>query len=98
MGPAHADTGRSTYIVRAVPGQLPAVTAELSAMGGTVTRRIALIDAAVVSLPNRALPALRNDRRVTGVTPDAHVQLMGTQRNTLSTTSTSTSTTSTSST
>src|SRR4051794_19694009 len=72
--PAQAADGghRSTYIVRAVPGQLPAVADELTALGGTVTRRIGLIDAAVVSLPARAVPVLRHDPRVSAVTEDAH--------------------------
>ena len=71
--PAEVPTTAS-YVVRAVPGQLPALDQQLR-RSGTVTRRLAIIDADVVRLSEAAATALRANPRVSSVTQDAAVHL-----------------------
>jgi len=65
------------YIVRAVPGGLAPLLDDVRRLGGSVRRELGLIDAAAVLLPGSAVPALRADRQVIEVTPDAKVRLLG---------------------
>ncbi|MDP3714406.1 MAG: S8 family serine peptidase [Mycobacteriales bacterium] len=67
----------SSWIVRAVPGQLAAVDAEVRRLGGVVTGQVRLVEADVALLPASAVAALRQDRRVASVTPDDVVALLG---------------------
>ncbi len=73
---ATVDGGASTqtYVVRAVPGQLAALTAELRTQG-TVVRQIRLIDADVVRLTAARAGQLAGDPRVASVTRDRAVTL-----------------------
>ena len=66
------------WIVQAAPGQLDAVTRAVEQHGGTVTRRLGLIDAVAVEAPAAVAARLRADDRVTEVSQDAPVQLLST--------------------
>lgn len=74
--PATADAGTpaGTYIVRAMPGSLPQVVDDLGAVG-VVSRRIELINSAVVRLPAGAASAVRRNPQVESITADGTVQL-----------------------
>ena len=50
-GPSAADAVAGSYIVRAVPGRLDAVVAQLTASGARPGRRIQIIDAVTVGMP-----------------------------------------------
>ena len=78
FGPSAADAVAGSYIVRAVPGRLDAVVAELTASGARPGRRIRIIDAVTVSLSARAVQALRHDPRVASVTSNAPVRMLAT--------------------
>ena len=84
-----------SWIVRAAPGQLAAVTAAVGDLGGTVTRELGIIDAVAVEAPAPVAARLRADDRVTAVTANARVELQGktTASTTTSTTTTTTTTT-----
>jgi len=80
-GPAGAPpsaAGRAgVYIVRAVPGGLPALVAELKRRGLPAGRPLVTIDAVAVRLPAGVAGQLRADPRIASVTPDAAVSLLG---------------------
>lgn len=76
--PAAVDAPAGEYIVRAVPGALDAVAERVAALGGTVTHRLALIDAVAADLSGAAVTALGTDPRVAAVTADADVRLQTT--------------------
>ncbi len=71
-------TTQRSYIVRAAPGEMPAVAARLTRLGGRTTGHLRLINAVVCRLPAAAASALRRDPRVTGVTADSRLTLLST--------------------
>src|SRR3954451_147340 len=76
--PTAGSSPAGSYIVRARPGQLDAVVAELRADGYRLGRRIGIIDAVVADLPAGAVDALRENRQVASITADAAVSLLNT--------------------
>ena len=91
--PATAATGRGpapraataspagSYIVRALPGRVDELTAELARRGLRTGRRIAIIDAVVVHLPAGAADRLRADSQVASVTANSAVQMLASTYN-----------------
>jgi serine protease AprX len=75
--PASASAGAPEVdvIVRFEPPADAAARAAVARLGGTVERRLDLIDAFAARLPQAAVPALRATAGVAGVTPNAPVQL-----------------------
>jgi serine protease AprX len=67
----------ATYLVRAVPGELPSVTAALRANGADVVRSLAAVDTAVVRMTGAAADAATHVEGVARVVPDARVKLAG---------------------
>lgn len=65
-----------SYLVRAEPGQLPAVKTLIARHGPRPTRELRIINAVAVTLPAGEARALRADPRVLSVTPDAPVRLL----------------------
>ncbi len=64
-----------SYLVRAVPGGLPQVRAEIASVGGRATRSLDIINGIVAELPPRAVAPLRADAAVAAVTPNRAVHL-----------------------
>ncbi|MDP3713455.1 MAG: hypothetical protein Q8R60_13350 [Mycobacteriales bacterium] len=85
--PAVASTGPSSaagsYLVRAEAGQLGAVSDALRKSGADLGQRLALINTVVATLPEGGADALLRDSRVTSVTPNAAVSLLGNNRDTV---------------
>jgi serine protease AprX len=63
-------------IVQEVTGSGSAAESAVSAVGGSVERRLDLIDSFTASIPAGRVPSLRAARGVRTVTPDASVQLL----------------------
>jgi serine protease AprX len=75
--PPAATSATHSYIVRAVPGQLPAVETKVAHLHGRVTSHLDLINAVVGGqLSDGAVADLRSDKRVVEVTPDSEVHLL----------------------
>ncbi|MCU1427823.1 MAG: hypothetical protein JWL83_1823 [Actinomycetia bacterium] len=64
-----------TYVVRALPGEIDAATADLGRAGATVTRELRGIDEAVVRMTPTAAMAATRIATIANVTADAHVRL-----------------------
>jgi serine protease AprX len=62
-------------IVVAAPGALAAARARVVALGGRVTRDLAIVDGFAATLPAAATAALRRDAAVRSVTPDTRVDV-----------------------
>jgi serine protease AprX len=67
---------QQTFVLRVDTGSMAAVTDRVQALGGTVTRRLHGVGAAVVRLSSSAAASLRETRGVLAVTPDSHVRLL----------------------
>jgi hypothetical protein len=65
-----------SYVVRAVPGHLGELVAELRAGGVTLGRQVVTIDAVVARLPAAAAQGLRAAPLVASVTADEPVQML----------------------
>src|SRR5688572_21609716 len=64
-----------SVIVRALPGQTASVESEIRREGGTVTRKIGIIDSVSAVVPVSSVPSLTNLPYVAGVTHNAPVRL-----------------------
>ncbi len=71
--PSGSDT-TAAYIVRAEPGQLPALLDELGESGVGVEQAFETMDTAVVRVPESAVPALRALSHVATVSPDVSLE------------------------
>ncbi|MDQ6650724.1 MAG: S8 family serine peptidase [Actinomycetota bacterium] len=72
---ASADGPDTQLVLRATPGSITAVAAEVRRLGGTVSREMRTVDTLAVSVSGRALATLRHDARVLSATPDAALTL-----------------------
>lgn len=93
-----APSGSDAVIVRARPGALDAAAADVTALGGHVGRQLSIIDGFAATVPADRVAALRADRDVLSVTPNAAMHPMGktpTGKGTKTTTTTAPTTTTT---
>ena len=80
VGTAGAETStgdHADFVVRHAPGQRAAAEAAVDRMGGSVGRRLAVIDGFAADLPVDHVDDLFATGAVTEVTPDAKVHLLG---------------------
>ena len=74
---AATDAPTTHVIVRQQAGAGPAAERMVRDLGGTIGRRIGLIDAFTAVVPARAVAAIAASGSVASITPDAHVQMLG---------------------
>jgi hypothetical protein len=67
-----------SVIVREGPGEAGTASRAIASVGGTVTRRLGIIQAAVGEVPASSIDQLRRYPGIASVTLDSRVQLMGT--------------------
>ena len=81
VGPTGAATSarREAVILRGAPGAAPELAGAVTALRGTVTRNLPIIDGLAAEVPAGSLPLLRQAPAVVSATPDATGQVLALQ-------------------